>query len=125
MSFTWKSNLTFEQHIQIAGDPDFKNIVFDSEVNGNSYSGVNLAQGTYYWRLASVGEDFSTATNPKKFFVVGELEAPVLLDPTAAKRAVVRPGERYSFHWQAQEGADYYRIKLYKDNGGILLLGCL
>ncbi|MBQ2552217.1 MAG: FecR domain-containing protein [Treponema sp.] len=122
VSFTWKSNLNFEQHIQIAGDPDFKNIVFDSEINGNSYSGVNLAQGTYYWRLASVGEDFSTATNPKKFFVVGELEAPVLLDPTAAKRAVVRPGERYSFHWQAQEGADYYRIKLYKDNGGILLL---
>lgn len=113
-SFTWKTNLTFEQSIQIASDSDFKNIVFESETNNTVFSGITLPKGEYWWRVRAKFENFEKSTNGKKLSVVGELNQPVIESPTASKKAIVRPEQPCSFEWQPVDGADYYRIKIYK-----------
>ena len=119
-SFTWKTNLSLTQYIQVARDADFSEIVFDSEADGNSLSGINLEAGEYYWRLTAKDENFKRATSAKKLTVVEESAAPVLLEPNAAKRAVSRPNEDCEFKWKESEGADYYRIKIYGKDGRLI-----
>ena len=119
-SFTWKTNLALTQYIQVARDADFSEIVFDSEADGNSLSGINLEAGDYYWRLTAKDENFKRATSAKKLTVVEESDAPVLLEPSVAKKAVARPNEDCEFKWEESEGADYYRIKIYGKDGRLI-----
>ncbi|MBR6080329.1 MAG: FecR domain-containing protein [Treponema sp.] len=118
--FTWKTNVTIGQHIQIARDSGFANIVFDSETFGSSFSGLNLAEGTYWWRIVAREGNFQSATDGKQFFVVPEINAPDILNPTETNRAVVRPAQRYTINWRGEEGANYYRLKLFKSNGEMI-----
>ncbi|MCR5723774.1 MAG: FecR family protein [Treponema sp.] len=113
-AFTWKSNIKLPQCIQIARDRDFTDLVVDAPAPGGSYSCAALDEGSYFWRIAVQDGSFERATEPKAFTVIGEIASPVLLNPTSQKRAVVRPQEAYTFTWQEQEDADYYRIKVYK-----------
>ncbi len=112
--FTWKTNLELMQYIQLATDKEFKNIVFDSETAGNSFSGANLDYGEYYWRVTTKDENFSRATPPKHLTVVGEIPAPKILEPSVSKKAVARPTEPCKFVWNDPENAGYYRIKIYR-----------
>ncbi len=112
--FTWKTNLNLMQYIQIASDRDFTNIVFDSETSGTSYSGANLENGEYYWRITTKDQNFIRGTAAKKLTVVPELSAGKIIAPTVVRRAVVRPSEPCTFSWEENKEADYYRIKIYK-----------
>ncbi len=111
--FTWKTNLNYAQYLQIARDSNFNSIVYDTEIGGSAHSGVNLDEGEYYWRITTKDPGFIRGTDAKKLIIVPELDAPVLLFPTAAKRAVIRPRQPCSFIWQRSAGEDYYRIKIY------------
>ena len=112
--FTWKTNLNFTHRIQIARDPDFNDIAFETYTNNQVYSGVELDEGRYYWRVKVENSSFSTASKVKTFTVVPELAAPLLLEPSVNKKAVVRPKDSYKFSWTEVEDADYYRLILYK-----------
>ena len=112
--FTWKTNINFAHHIQVADDSDFNNIVFDSEISSTSYSGMNLGEGTYWWRISTQEGNFKSATPGKLFYIVPELPAPHPLRPSLQGKAVVRPNENTLFEWAEDEEADYYRIKIYK-----------
>lgn len=112
--FTWKTNLTFKQYFQVATDIEFKNIVLDVESSASSYQGAGLEYGDYYWRITTKDQGFTRATPAKKLAIVGELEGPKLISPNLSKKAVVRPDEECSFEWEELEGADYYRLKIYK-----------
>ncbi len=120
MRFTWKTNLVLGQHIQVAKDSDFRNIVFDVEEAGSSFNGLNLEEGTYWWRILTSKDGVEKTTPGKMFKVVGEMPRAELIVPTESKRAVVRPNENFVFKWGAVDDADYYRIKLYK-SGELLL----
>ncbi|WP_407426462.1 hypothetical protein, partial [Treponema sp.] len=115
--FTWKTNLSFMQYLQIAADRDFNQIIFDSETNGTSFSGAGLDIGEYYWRITTKEENFKRATPAKKLCVVGELDFPKIEYPANSRKAVVRPTEPCTFAWKEEEGADYYRVKLYRQDG--------
>ena len=115
--FTWKTNLNFTQHIQIASDSDFNKIVFDSEASSTSFTGAVLNEGTYWWRVVMNEGTFTSNTPGKLLYVVPELPEPALILPTESRKAIVRPAENFTFKWQGSEKADYYRIKLYKGNG--------
>ncbi len=112
--FTWKTNLTFAQRIQIATDSNFRNLVVDTETNNNAYSGVSLDEGDYWWRITVNQGTFTSSTPGKHFTVVPEIDSARLIQPTIENKAVVRPNEKYTFKWKEPEGADYYRIKIYK-----------
>ncbi|MBQ9494404.1 MAG: hypothetical protein IJR50_02050 [Treponema sp.] len=115
MRFTWKTNLPFAQHMQIARDEAFANIVYDVEDSNMSRSGIQLAPGTYWWRIYAQSGTIDRATDGKKLVVVPSLASPVLSEPTQTIRAVVRPQTPYSFHWKAVDGADYYRVRIYDE----------
>lgn len=112
--FTWKTNLTFTQHIQIAKDSNFSDIIHDSETSNTSFSGVELEEGTYWWRIISQEGNFKNSTPGKQIHIVPELPQPHQIKPSESYKAVVRPAEEYNFTWDEAENADYYRLKLFK-----------
>ena len=117
ITFTWKNKLPFKQSLQIAKDEAFNNIVFNKEVISTSYSGINLKNGTYFWRIYGENNSFVIKTPPKRLIIVGELEAPLPVDPSATKKCAVRPDSYYEFKWEDASNADYYRLRIFKNNG--------
>ncbi|WP_027729347.1 FecR domain-containing protein [Treponema sp. C6A8] len=112
--FTWKTNLTFAQSIEFSRNKEFTDIAFEAKTLNAAYSGVDLEEGTYWWRLKAENGNFYRTSPAKKLTIVPELDAPVPLDPTPEKRAVVRPNQEYEFKWQPVEEAEYYRLTVYK-----------
>ncbi len=112
--FTWKTNLTFAQSIEFSRNKEFTDIAFEAKTSNAAYAGVELDEGTYWWRLKAENGSFYRTSPAKKITIVPELEAPIPLDPTPQKRAVVRPNQPYEFKWENVEGAEYYRLTLYK-----------
>ncbi len=112
--FTWKTNIDFSQSIQIADDQNFNSIVYEATTPNTTFNGVKLEEGTYWWRIKADNGTFTHTSSAKKLEVVGEIEAPLPLEPTVQKRAIVRPSEAYTFKWEEVEGADYYRMRLFK-----------
>ena len=115
--FTWKTRLPFKQNLQISKDSDFRNLVLNLEVNSTSYSGVQLKEGTYYWRIYAKEGSLVVKTDPKRLNIVGELEAPSPIEPSLTKKCAVRPDKDCIFNWKPVPGADYYRFRMYKNNG--------
>ena len=112
--FTWKTNLTFAQSIEFSRNKEFTDIAFEAKTSNAAYSGVTLDEGTYWWRLKAENGSFYRTSPAKKITIVPELDAAIQLDPNPQKRAVVRPNQPYEFKWQNVEGAEYYRLTLYK-----------
>ena len=112
--FTWKTNLTFAQSIEFSRNKDFTDIAFEAKTANAAYAGVELEEGTYWWRLKAENGSFYRTSPAKKITVVPELEAPLPLDPSPQKRAVVRPYQEYAFQWQPVDDAEYYRLTIYK-----------
>jgi hypothetical protein len=111
--FTWKAGVS-PVRFQIAGDPGFAGPVVDEQSGGTMFQGRRLPAGTWYWRVVS-----DTLQSPvRRFTVAGALPPPVLSGETG--ELLLRPGEDAVFRWQAVEGADYYRFRLYDEGGGLL-----
>ena len=108
--FTWKSNLPFDREFEISTDENFNRIIYKQNVHDNTISGINLAVGTYYWRIISKSDQNSFPSPTKKLVVLGPLEAPVPIAPDVAKRALVRPDTPFDFTWKSAEGANYYKV---------------
>lgn len=112
--FTWKSNLSLPQYIQIASDSGFQHIVLDSEISGGSFSGADLGLGEFYWRITTKAAGFKRSTEAKKIVVVDELPAPKIEFPSVSKKAVVRPNKPCLFAWSDSAASDYYRVKIFR-----------
>jgi len=57
--FTWESNLTHDRRFQISSNVDFSGMEIDREVNSNSYKGISVAPGEWYWRVTGKSEALS------------------------------------------------------------------
>ena len=118
--FTWKRNLpeNFVSRMQISSDISFSRLLYDSSVTGTSAKGINLPEGTYYWRLKSnsTTDEAELITPVRMLQVVGNLDAPVLNEPK--ERAVARETVPYTFSWEEVLDADYYKFSIFrlKDN---------
>lgn len=122
--FTWKKNFpeSFESYLQISKNQDFRKIEKEEKVLGNSFSGVNLKEGVYYWRLKSVntidGSEF--VTSGRKIDVVGNLAAANLIEPT--DRIIARENVPCEFKWSEVSDASYYKLMIYKKSDNKLVL---
>lgn len=114
--FTWKTNLTFAHHFQLAKDKDFNEIITDTKTNGTSFSGIELDVGEYWWRIFADEANFKHGTEAKKLVVVDGLASSKQFLPSSTYKAVVRPQEEFMFTWEEAQGADYYRLKIYRRN---------
>ena len=123
--FTWKRNLTetFKSEIQFSTTEDFTNIVYRSEIapNSNSIGGLTFSTGTYYWRLKSVSDinEITMLTPPKKFRVLENFPAPVMLAPL--EKAVTRENRPYEFKWEEIPEADFYKFAIFNEADGTLM----
>lgn len=122
--FTWKKNFpeSFESYLQISKNQDFRKIEKEEKVLGNSFSGANLKEGVYYWRLKSVntidGAEF--VTSGRKIDVVGNLAAANLIEPT--DRIIARENVPCEFKWSEVSDASYYKLMIYKKSDNKLVL---
>lgn len=122
--FTWKKNFpeSFESYLQISKNQDFRMIEKEEKVLGNSFSGANLKEGVYYWRLKSVntidGSEF--VTSGRKIDVVGNLAAANLIEPT--DRIIARENVPCEFKWSEVSDASYYKLMIYKKSDNKLVL---
>lgn len=122
--FTWKKNFpeSFESFLQISKNQDFRKIEKEEKVLGNSFSGANLKEGVYYWRLKSVntidGSEF--VTSGRKIDVVGNLAAANLIEPT--DRIIARENVPCEFKWSEVSDASYYKLMIYKKSNNKLVL---
>lgn len=116
--FTWKRNIpdNFVSELQIAQDQGFRNIVYKAPVNSTSLRGVNLPLGTYYWRLrsSSTTDETELITPAKTLNVIGNLEEANLAAPGG--RAIARETIPFKFKWSDVEGADYYKISIFRQS---------
>ena len=122
--FTWKKNFpeSFESFLQISKNQDFRKIEKEEKVLGNSFSGANLKEGVYYWRLKSVntidGSEF--VTSGRKIDVVGNLAAANLIEPT--DRIIARENVPCEFKWSEVSDASYYKLMIYKKSNNKLVI---
>lgn len=114
--FTWKRNLpeNFVSRMQISNDISFSKLLYDSAVTGTSVKGINLPEGTYYWRLKSnsTTDEAELITSARILKVVGNLAPAVLNEPK--DRVVARETEPYTFRWEEVPDADYYKFSIFR-----------
>ncbi len=122
--FTWKKNFpeSFESYLQISKNQDFRKIEKEEKVLGNSFSGANLKEGVYYWRLKSVNtiDASEFVTSGRKIDVVGNLAAANLIEPT--DRIIARENVPCEFKWSEVSDASYYKLLIYKKSDNKLVL---
>lgn len=124
MKFTWKQNLPqdFESVLQVSKNPNFTDLVYTARVVGNSASSIAFPESRYYWRIHAKNDvGMVIDTQPKSFEVLPQLPAAKVIAPTAGK-AVVHPGAPYQFKWNEVDGADYYKLTIYRISDGKILL---
>ena len=118
VSFSWKMPIEQEQsdsaELDVAKDPSFKEMVFSDKKAANGMS-LNLQEGRYYWKIA--GQDIENT------FTIVNVNAPNLLYPVNAVFTYVDKPVPVSFSWTQTEGAEEYRIDVFrKDNPGTMLV---
>ncbi|MCR5045575.1 MAG: hypothetical protein K6A42_03245 [Treponema sp.] len=119
MKFTWKQNLPqdFESVLQVSTNSNFSNLLYSAKVIGSSASSIPLNESRYYWRIHSQNEVGMVIDTPAKSFdVVSQLPAPTMLSPLG--RAVVHPNAPFKFKWTDVDGADYYKLVIYRQSDG-------
>ena len=122
MKFTWKQNLPqdFTSVLQVSTSANFSNLVYSAKVIGNSASSIPFAEARYYWRIHSTNDiGMVINTQPKSFEVLPQLPAARVSAPNG--RAVVHPGGPYEFKWNEVDGADYYKLTIYRQNDGAIV----
>ncbi|MBO7122976.1 MAG: hypothetical protein J6V90_06840 [Treponema sp.] len=122
MKFTWKQNLPqdFVSVLQVSTSPNFNTLVYSAKVIGNSASSISFAEARYYWRIHSKNEaGMVLDTQPKSFEVLPQLDAPVVMAPIG--RAVVHPETPFAFKWGEVDGADFYKLTIYRVNDGTVV----
>ncbi len=114
-TFLWSHPLapgTYD--IQIAKDSDFKKIIVQEPVSGNSFRPARvLSEGRYYWRLFPV-KSGQPPVEPQEF-AISQLSPVELGFPSAKRVYEIKEDARTAnvdFSWTCKPGVNDYRIQL-------------
>jgi hypothetical protein len=112
--FSWRTGLPFPMRFQISKNPDFSSPFVDEETDKTTFQGLELSEGTWYWRVQSRGTGGVVfETPPRSFIAAHPVDTPLLLEPAPDKQAFMQEGEPLVFSWTASAGAKYYKFALY------------
>ncbi len=110
--FTWKSNLNRTHIFQVSDTENFEKIILEKKTKNNAIDGINLAIGTWYWRVVSkVGRDL-LKSEVKKVIIAPPFDKPTLID--ASDKVIVKEAKKNSFKWSKSNKIDYYQVKISK-----------
>ncbi|MCR5612206.1 hypothetical protein [Treponema sp.] len=102
--------------LELATDNSFTNIVKQIKTTKLSYSGLNLEEGNYFWRVKAFdklnGID-RVFTDVRSIHVVNPLSAPTIIYPASNSTLTLTDGNSFKVSWQAVSGADYYSVAVY------------
>ncbi|MCL2154504.1 MAG: FecR family protein [Leptospirales bacterium] len=105
INFKWSSNLSGAETIQVALDPDFKNIKHTGTTKLKTYS-IDIAPGDYYWRVVASKEMSQT----RKFTVLSDKQ-PEIIFPKKNDVIEIAENEMVNFKWTKSDfvlGYDFY-----------------
>ena len=126
MSFNWKIASEYKNPgtdeadcvLQISRSASFASNVLEETIPLQQYTGVNLQSGTYYWRVGVMKDGKVTAlSDSRKLNVTNPLGAPKILLPAVDSQLVVEESQSVPVEWDQVDGADYYKLVVYDENG--------
>jgi hypothetical protein len=86
----------FRYRLQIAADPQFRDIYVDRRLVGNRHVVDDLQPGEYYWRVATAEARVGVFSMPVKFFISGGVITPVTFPNHVANPAQATRPRSYS-----------------------------
>jgi hypothetical protein len=90
--FAWRTNLSFDRRLQVSSLPDFSRLEINESVTGDSFQGVAVPAGEWYWRLSAKHNLLSPVYNTQaRRFTVTAAPPPPPPVRRPAPRAVTRP----------------------------------
>lgn len=119
--FIWKLSDSFDRDktdsvVQIAKNENFTEDLSEYKTNTVSYSGIKLAQGTYYWRVKALDAEKGTEitqTPYRKLTVLNELSAPRITSPVNNSALTLIDENSVTVKWDRVSEADYYKLKVF------------
>ncbi|MCL1834297.1 MAG: FecR domain-containing protein, partial [Leptospirales bacterium] len=116
IDFKWSSNSSGAETVQVASDPDFKNIKYRGAAKLKTCS-IDIAPGDYYWRVVSQ-KDMS---QPRKFRVLMDKQ-PEIISPSGNDAVNIAEGGMVNFKWTQSDFALGYDLSI-QDKGAQNLSG--
>lgn len=91
-------------NVVVATDPDFNDVVYETETLYNSVTLPLLPVDTYYWKVSakSISREFAgewEAENGERFFTISEITVPIYVDSEiSATNAIADPSEATNYN---------------------------
>jgi len=109
INFKWSSDLSSAETIQVALDPDFKNIKYAGTTKLKGYT-IDITPGDYYWRVISLKE----ISQARKFTVLLDKQ-PEIIFPEKNEVIEIIENEMVNFKWTKSDFVLGYDFNLSQD----------
>ncbi|MBQ7611547.1 MAG: FecR domain-containing protein [Spirochaetaceae bacterium] len=121
--FTWENETMGPSYITIARDSQFNSVAIRKKIVGNSYLGVHLQDGKYYWKVELVADDdrVIATSDTRSFEVIPHLDAVTITEPANNLTVPLLPSTNVRLRWEPVKYADYYEVSVYAPNGNRIL----
>ncbi len=119
--FTWnRSGLQGKYNLQISNDAGFSSIYRQEKSESLSLTVTNFDPGRYYWRVEFYDEeDVKLMTSETRIIsVMGSLRKPEVIQPGEGNDVDMSSNDTLSLQWKGIADADYYKLGLYREQGG-------
>ena len=117
VSFMWKraeEESDSVSVIQVSRKKDFCETEFESLCEGESFSGMTLGEGAWWWRAGVRRSDGTESfAEPRLLTVLKELEKPELLFPAQNGSVASWNGSKIPVAWKKVSGADVYNVRIF------------
>nr|HPO49784.1 hypothetical protein [Spirochaetota bacterium] len=115
--FSWRTNIPTKKIFQVSKSANFKEIVYQENVETETLLGKNWGIGKYYWRIRNFNADGSVFldSDTRSFEVTGLLAATNLITPVSASTVIALEDTIDKIEWSSVKNADYYSIEIFVD----------
>ena len=120
VQFMWKRmDVRGPFRIRVARDKGISSIYREQKLSGFYTAMKDIDPGTYYWQVSLLNREGDELINSevRKVTVRDQLSLPVLISPRNGGTVDMRGEDSLDLRWRRSEGADFYRIELYRLNG--------
>ncbi len=120
--FRWmRTDVKGKFKVQLSQQRDFAQVMKEMQTSGFSIDIEKIAKGDYYWHVFLFDEttgDIIMRSDARKLSVKGMLPSPVIIEPANGYVMNMIDKTRLPLRWEAAEGANRYRIEIYRLDHG-------